>query len=709
MNHIIYKLRQIVILSSLLLLISYFYFMDFDFVEFIYFTVGILLLWGPIGLAVFNLTKKYISDRVVRLAFSLSASYTLTTMIYFSLAIFDLQSLFYLAQIILLVWGIVGWNRKKLGPNEQLRNSEGMWGWVIILLIAIGFLVNIPYKKSFIYDSEKDVHTYVIFGDHLYHTGQSYELSRNIQATQQMTRSGTPERAYHNFPHVTTMLISRYTLQDNMLRAHIVYHYTVIEIFICLLLFSFGKTLTNSRWAGMVSLCVMYLCAFQWPVLNGVTQKIFFYFTVFPHRTSGLEPVMSSSPQMYSGLVVLYGILLGMSIISINFHKKQIQSFFILSITALMIAATLRFRVHFFLVMLPGFMLIMLYTWFKSKQKKYVMALCVALVTSFLIYAEMKSPIYLEGTSHLRIGYNGLSKQGAYWVSSWPYSLRCHNFLHEMIGSDQELFNWIWQVISMSAMTIFNLIGLPLLVVTLIYLLKRSERREFIVLTFFLCWLVVMSVMGAIFLTMDYDPYSVPGQLLLHIRWYLFPLYSVGALYLYRYVQNYCKWKKQTWALIFIAILLLSVTVQEFESTGKRKGKTSGTTYSRHEWDMLNYLKKNTDMNSVILSYEYLHSKPYTLPGLAGRACYLTAPGDTVDTQSLKLNPNDDRVKNVNVLWGTSSETIFREKLFDTKATHLIEFSNHPLKIGHCEMLKKIWGSPKDEVIIWEIRQADDV
>jgi hypothetical protein len=98
-----------------------------------------------------------------------------------------------------------------------------------------------------------------------------------------------------------------------MLRAHLVYHYAVIQVLMCLLLYGIGKTLAASRVAGYCALALMYVAVPPAPNLcpapaaAGLPFKIFpfFYFTVFPHLSSGLDPVSLLSPQMYSGLVAI--------------------------------------------------------------------------------------------------------------------------------------------------------------------------------------------------------------------------------------------------------------------------------------------------------------------------------------------------------------------------------------------------------------------
>jgi hypothetical protein len=176
--------------------------------------------------------------------------------------------------------------------------------------------------------------------------------------------------------HLTTMLIDRYTGQPDMLRAHLVYHYAVIQVLMCLLLYGIGKTLAASRVAGYCTLALMYVAVAPapnlWPVAapTGLPFKIFpfFYFTVFPHLSSGLVPVTLLSPQMYSGLVVLYAGMLGL-LLFLERDKLGFRVPLLTLTTALTLAATTRFRIHIALAVLPAFLLIALHLWRETSKR----------------------------------------------------------------------------------------------------------------------------------------------------------------------------------------------------------------------------------------------------------------------------------------------------------------------------------------------------
>ena len=83
------------------------------------------------------------------------------------------------------------------------------------------------------------------------------------------------------------------------------------------------------------------------PPLTGTTEP-YFYFNLWPHASSNLEPMLFTSPQSYSGLLVWFGTLLGITEIC---RRASVggQGRPVLLITSLMIASLLRFRVQIFL------------------------------------------------------------------------------------------------------------------------------------------------------------------------------------------------------------------------------------------------------------------------------------------------------------------------------------------------------------------------
>ena len=91
--------------------------------------------------------------------------------------------------------------------SRQRAKCFRRFDWVLAALVAASMVANIPAQSVWRRDAQTGGMIYDGFADHLYHVGQAYELSRHIPPRQATIRGGSPERAYHNFMHLTTMLI----------------------------------------------------------------------------------------------------------------------------------------------------------------------------------------------------------------------------------------------------------------------------------------------------------------------------------------------------------------------------------------------------------------------------------------------------------------------------------------------------------------------
>lgn len=663
--------------------------------EFVRFCGGIILLWLPLGACFYLLCKKQIEDPIICFTFSAIGSYTLTTLAYFGLAVLKLELLFYIGQIATFFWLIVYLIQHKFWLNRRFNSfSWRQFDWVLASLIAVSLVVNIPYQVAWESSPETDTDTFTLHSDHLYHTGQAYELARHVPPQQQSTRAGTPERAYHMFPHLTTMLLSRFTGQTDMLRVHIIYHYIIIEIGMCLALYSIVKTVTMSRIAGYIGTATMYITAIPYPPL--VKNSVgYFYFTLFPHVSSGLEPVILSSPQMYSGMLVAYGVSLGVLIISIFCYRKQVVDP-LLIITAVMVAATSRFRIHVFLPMLPGFFLLAIYGWKRTRQKAYFVAAGLTLALSLLIYLEMQSSIYLAGTASLKLGLNDLSNPES-WISSWPFSEQIYALISRLFVTHTRILLVVWQIVTLSAFVALNMIGIPLLIISSIYLFSKSAHQEFRLFTALIVWMLFVSTLGAMCLTTDYDSYSLGGQLLFCTRWYLFLLMIPGLYQVYKVVRPHLFLAKSIQISVVIILIVFSLVAQQLTrpSIIAKKFRDSAISISVNERMTLSYIHDNTPEDSIILQNKYVDTYTFLFSGLTGRAIYLDGTS-LVDKHSLKLSPLDNRQQVIRDLWATPKPEQFCQTLTSTPTTHLVEYSSHPLLVNNPPCMQIIQEYPQE-------------
>jgi hypothetical protein len=676
--------------------------------EFARFVLGALALWGPLAAALSLLLRAQVPDPIVRFTLSGVASYALTTLAYFAFAVLGFEAGFYVAQVGLAAGVLVAvmrrpgwWRSVRCRPREWRR-----WDWLLTALVAASLVVNVNYQTTFTRTPPSDDLWIALYADHLYHTGLAYELGRHVPPVQQAIRAGTPERAYHMFSQLTTMLLGRYTGQANLLRVHIGYHYAVIEVALCLLLYSLAVVLTGSRAAGYLAAALVYVAAFAGPRLLESPQPSF-YFTPYPYVSSGLDPVRTTSPQMYSGLVVMYGILLGVALAARQFHRRAAPGA-LLVVTALMVAASSRFRIQIFLPMLPGFVLVMGWAGFRRRHGSYAVAAAVAVAGGALLLAETRSRVYLPGSATLGLGYNHISESK--WINSWPLASALQPWLRTHI-TDPAAFGWTWQVVSLPAFVILNMIGVVPLAAMLAYLRRAPARRELTMFTVLVVCLVVGSTLGAMVLTMDYDSYSVGGQLLLHTGWYVFPFVAPAGWLLYRGLQRRLRWPPALWSALALAGGVACVTAHWFIPPPWVSGvsEVPSTRLNADERAAMGFLLEHTPPEAVVISNKWAWDYTFVFTGLAGRAVYIEGGRNTVYEQSMRLYPTDDRFYNLIMLWGIAEPISFCGILLRTPATHVFESAGLPLRARAPRCLRKLWVSPERKVTIWEIigRPAD--
>jgi hypothetical protein len=194
----------------------------------------------------------------------------MTTLFYFAAATLHCNWFFYSVEAVTAA-GLIYYAIKHRLAFESLLKHFRRFDWVLAVLIAASMVASIPAQSVWRRDPQTGGMIYDGFSDRLYHVGLAYELSRHIPPRQATIRGGTPEPAYHHFMHLTTMLIGRYSGQPDMLRAHLIYHYAVIQILMCLLL-SIGRTLAGSRVAGYcntsLDVCRRSAAPNLWPVAS---------------------------------------------------------------------------------------------------------------------------------------------------------------------------------------------------------------------------------------------------------------------------------------------------------------------------------------------------------------------------------------------------------------------------------------------------------
>jgi hypothetical protein len=690
--------------ACILMLAYYLRRLGFSAVEIVLFSAGSILLWLPLGGTIFALLRSEVPDPIVRFTISAIASYSLTTLAYFAFSVLKMPIFFYLVLGAALAFGAVKLFRKRLG-TWPLGFPDAS-SWVLPIIISGSLIVTIPYKKLFDtpYDpiTNETFHTYRLAADHILHASIAYELDRNTPNRQSPFWAGLPDRAYHNFPHITTMLLARFTQQRDMLRAHIVYHYTIIECLFCLALFSLAKVLTGSRIAGYIGAATLYIFLIRTPpLLAKFTHfnppgRFFVYFTLFPDASSGMELVEITSSQMYSGVLVLQGILLSIVCISVNMARGQ-ACHILLGLAALLIASTIRFRGQIFIVVMPSFLLIMLYATCWKRSAQYALAAALALLVAAPLFLEMRSATYLPTSSALRIGFNDLAMpDSGLFFNNWPFAYIIMRWVRSALSNDY-LFGGVWQLISMLAFTILNIVGILLTIFVFIFLWSRRAWSEFRLFSVVLLLAFVFTIFEAVLLAADYDSYSLGGQVPLHIRWYFLGLGATAFWIIICRAQEALKWSRETWGMIGLVIGGVLLFGRYLTLPSKALPGPSMIIDQEH-WLALEYLHDRTPPDAVIIMREI-----FPLSGLYGRAAYYEyIGGDVFERLVLPLSGGNNRPFILDRLWSSQSNEDFCALLAATRSDYLLSDSKNPLQVEDPQCLVRVWLSPRKQVEIFK-------
>jgi hypothetical protein len=680
-------LRKILLLAALLLLGYYCFAGNWSVYEIGRCLLGMALLWGPLTALLYVALGRSTEDPAVRLALSCAGSYALTTLLYFAVAAMGTPWVFVAA--LLLAAALAVWRGHRLLSTKSFDLPR--LDAVLLTIVAASLVTTIPYNTAVTLTRSGD-RVLTGFSDHYYHVGLEYELSRHVPPSQASIRGGTPERAYHMFSHLTVMLIARFTGQSEMLRAHGVYHYAAITVLICLALYGIGFLLTATTTGG-------YVCAFL-PFLFAIPMRPimpntlgYFFFTVLPHATSTVFPTMGTSPQMYSGIAVMYGVLLGVAAM-VRMPRAERGDYVLPAVCGLMVATLLRFRLHCWIGTLPVFLVFVLVMWYRTRRATWLVAGAVAMAASALLYREMSLPIYMRGTAELHFALNRLSDIAFYRV--WPFSSSIESLLQKFLSG--RLLQWSWEIVCIAGFTFWDILGVPLCIALALVpaIMKGSQVIGYYLFTM---GIILLSMVVATCVTMGYDPYSVPGQFLYHFGWYALPLGGVGVTWLVVHVQRRTR---HAW-LLWTAIAVISGIASAW---GQRQFVPSHTTAAAvitpAAWDAFHYLKESTPDNAIVLSSSEWDRKMAFVSGLGGRSGYLDMAPNPVDDQAFRLNPTDNRPLALNAMAAARDPVTLCSVITSTPITHILEQASNPL-MPNLPCLQRLWTGRDGVTAVWQV------
>ncbi|MBL8156086.1 MAG: hypothetical protein JNM70_18040, partial [Anaerolineae bacterium] len=332
-------------------------------------------------------------------------------------------------------------------------------------------------------------------------------------------------------------------------------------------------------------------------------------------------------------------------------------------------------------------------------------------VLSGVLYLEMRAPWYLQDTAAFTLSYNALTEINPLFLS-WPFAQQIRDALSVWIV-DGELLKWVWQIVAMVGFTALNVLGVPLLLSAFIASIGMFRSRETRLVVLTLLGMVVLSLIIGIFLNLEYEPWSLSGQALLHIYWYLFPLLGWMCWRVYVYLQSHLNWTRHTWIVLGLSLVMIGALIRQFGTESKLRqavrqaGYVAKPSLTPDEWETLLYIRQTTPQDAVLLVNQYVDSYQWVFSGNTGRRMYLEGAGGIVDIQTRKIFPDDDRREKINQVWGESDAAQFCELVMSTSATFLVEYQRSSLAAADPPCLTVHWTSPMSEVIVWQVSRGD--
>jgi hypothetical protein len=303
------------------------------------------------------------------------------------------------------------------------------------------------------------------------------------------------------------------------------------------------------------------------------------------------------------------------------------------------------------------------------------------------------------------LGYSGLSVSSFFtFFRAWPFAPQVHHWLARAI-SQPEVMKWVWEVICILMFSLLNVIGIPLLAATFIYLRSQGARRVFAPFNFLVFWAVMTSVGFAIILASDYDSYSVGGQFPFHTRWYLFPFAGVALWWTARFFQKRFSWPAGVWiclgSMVLVAGLLYRIAGPASALT--RLVHEKSVAIKAEDWPAFVYLREHAPPDSVILTNRSWNPHSLIISGLSGRAAYQEFKDPNIERFWLDGTARYDRANVTNALRSAGSDDQFSSLIRSTPITHILEFQDQPWPVHPADCLARLWENPEHTVIIWQV------
>jgi hypothetical protein len=280
--------------------------------------------------------------------------------------------------------------------------------WVVLSLALLCMTVASPLMAP-LRQATANLYLDYAYVDAYYHTIRAQILSAGAPAGVWPDLAGVLPLAYPDFFHFwlgQIQHISRVSIND----IYFMYAPMLMLGSNVLLLYAVGKTSTGSRWGGYLAVAIGQLIFLPNPYdpnLNMRSLDAAEYFAAYKIHFFDLRYNLS----LGAGWQIVTAIILALLVMRQAGSERLRVG--VLTLASLILVALVRIRPHFFLVMAPPFLLIVLAELWARRQWRYGWPLAVFVLTIGLIYWETTHGPYNAGTTQLGLLYGPYGERAA--------------------------------------------------------------------------------------------------------------------------------------------------------------------------------------------------------------------------------------------------------------------------------------------------------
>ncbi len=370
-------------------------------------------------------------------------------------------------------------------------------------------------------------------------------------------------------------------------------------------------------------------------------------------------------------------------------------------LAGLMAAVLIRFRVQAFVIFFPGVLLLLGIALVVTRKWVFAAAGALATLVVAAQVLEMRLPLYYPESASLLIQNNFLARECPF-MNEWPGAALLRPMFAYCLSP--EVFDWTWQIVCLGLFALLNMAGIPLVIVSLFHFFRRRTwQADTWAYSAMIAWLVIGTVIGATCLCTPYDTYSIGGQSLFLIGWYLLPLLAIGVCQAESLLPRRLSPLSGYAAVAAVLLILVASSWQRVRpNSSLQSTSSSGPILKSEEWLGMAYMRSHLPADAVLLTRTSHHPTCTALiSGIAGRASFLEYAPICGPLAGGLQDQWDGRIERIDRVWDADDADDFATAVLDTGATHLIEYADHPLELHPGDCLEPFWTSPTGAVRVW--------